>query len=286
MSAPEMDENPEQPGQTNPDSSNPNENTEEESPGFFARLALDLYDKVVNGGIPGLCSADELANSYRTGYASTEDAAKALVRWQNGKCAADGFLTSLPGLAFLPATLSANVVSILAFNIQTVAAVARLGEYDLHDECIKSLVLICIAGESVNVVFRQLGIDLTKVVLVAVIKSIPRALLGKINRLVGVKLLTKFSAKGFIQLGRLVPLVGGLVGGGCDYYWSSVVGEKAIETFIRKPCPADDVINHIQRSAEETEQQDQRGSTTGPEGAPETEATIETEEDPTSKKDV
>ena len=201
-----------------------NTNPTEDELGTFQKFILNLYDKVINGDIPGMDSADQLADKYRTGYASLEDAANALVRWQMGKCAADGFLTSLPGLIFLPATLPANVVSVLAFNIQMIATVARLGGYDLHDERIKTLVLICLTGESANAALGNFENTCDQIN--------TKTLLRKINYLVGVKLFTKFSSKGIIQLGLAVPLIGGVIGAVSDGYWSNVVGTRAIETFI------------------------------------------------------
>jgi len=205
---------------------------EEEKQGVFLRFVLGLYDMIVDGSIPGMVSAQQLAASYRTGYGSLEDAAYALLRWQNLKCATDGFLTGLPGVMFLPATISFNVASTLAFHIQTVTSIAVLAGYDPHDETVKTLALICLTGEPVKAVLAAWGVTLAQVLAKGLVIAIPRALLGRINYMVGAKLFTKFSNKGIIQLGRMVPLLGGLFGGTVDGFSSYIIGNVAIKTFF------------------------------------------------------
>jgi len=204
----------------------------DEKQGVFMRFVLGLYDMIVDGSIPGMVSAQQLAASYRTGYGSLEDAAYALLRWQNLKCAIDGFLTGLPGVMFLPATISFNVASTLAFHIQTVTSIAVLAGYDPRDETVKTLALICLTGESEHDALRGYGlVDVTSRCLIP--WRIPRAfLLGRINYMVGAKLFTQFSSKSIIQLGRMVPLLGGLFGGTVDGFSSYIIGNVAIKTFF------------------------------------------------------
>jgi len=198
-------------------------------------VLLRMYDGIVEGKIPGVESVYELAEYYRSNYDSPEEAAYGLVRWQNTKCAADGFLTGLPGLAFLPATIPMNLLSTLMFHIQTVCTVALLGGYDLHQDNVRTVVLACLIGKSIEELLRPMSLTLAQVLAKGAILAIPRSLLGRINAMVGVKLFTKFSSKGIVQLGRLVPLFGGALGGFVDYYSSSVIGNVAIETFIKNP---------------------------------------------------
>lgn len=201
--------------------------------GMFVAFLEKVYYGVVNGCIPGMDSAEELAKSYSTGYDSREDAANALVRWQNAKCAIDGFLTGLPGLAFLPATIPLNVASTCAVHIQTVASLAKMGGYDLDDDRVKTLVLACMAGESIDKLLRPVGISVAEALAKGAINAIPRSILGQINKMVGAKLFTKFSEKGIVQLGKIVPFVGGLFGGVVDGVASNIIGNVAIKTFIK-----------------------------------------------------
>jgi len=195
-----------------------------------------LYDGVIAGKIPGMVSPEDLAEQFKKQSSSIEGAARALLIWQNTKNAIGGFVTGLPGLTFLPLTIPANVASTLAFLIQTVATIACLGGYDLHKNSVKSLVLKCLIGESANAMLRPTGINVTQVLARGAVNAIPRSFLGRVNAMVGAKLFTKFSSKGILQLGRSVPILGGVFGGVADYYYSNKIGNEAINRFIKKRC--------------------------------------------------
>jgi len=245
--------------------SSKNEENQNEPPNEEANSVLrfiqSLYDIIVEGKIPGMTSVDELAAYYsnRDNYSSLEQGANAFVRWQNGKCAADGFLTSLPGFVLLTATIPANLVSTIMFQIQTAATIARMAGRDLHDESIKTLVIMCLCGQSVKSILAPLGVNIARTLARGLVIAIPRKLLGRINAMVGAKLFTKFSSKGIIQLGRAVPLLGGLVGGACDLYFSNRVGNAAIELFITGPQNAEEEEqpNREEEGAEANAQEDQ-----------------------------
>ena len=46
------------------------------------------------------------------------------------------------------------------------------------------------------------------------------------------RLLSRFGTKSAINLGKAIPLVGGLIGGGFDAYSTQIIGDKAKEMFI------------------------------------------------------
>jgi hypothetical protein len=49
---------------------------------------------------------------------------------------------------------------------------------------------------------------------------------------VGFRLLTKFGSKRAVNLGKAVPLVGGIVGGAFDTVTTDIIGKVAKKTFI------------------------------------------------------
>ncbi|MCM2535201.1 hypothetical protein NDK43_26175 [Neobacillus pocheonensis] len=60
--------------------------------------ALDWsYETAVNGGIPGIDSAIELAENSMKKKGTVEQQVNKLIRWQNTKSATSGFLTGLGG---------------------------------------------------------------------------------------------------------------------------------------------------------------------------------------------
>lgn len=174
--------------------------------------ALDwAYDKAVNG-VRGLDSAQDMADDYLKGEGALIDKVNSLIRWQNTKAGTSGFITGLGGLLTLPLTLPANITSVLYVQIRMVAAIAIMGGYDVKDDRVQSIVYSCIAASSAAEVAKNFGIKLGNKLAMQGIKKISGETLKKINQAVGFRLLTKFGQKGFVNLGKTIPFVGGIVG--------------------------------------------------------------------------
>ena len=56
-------------------------------------------------------------------------------------------MTSLGGFITLPVALPANVASVIYMQMQMIAAIARMGGYNLHDDRVKTLVIACLCGK-------------------------------------------------------------------------------------------------------------------------------------------
>ena len=46
------------------------------------------------------------------------------------------------------------------------------------------------------------------------------------------RFITKFGSKGIINLGKMVPAVGGIIGGGIDFAETKIIAKKAYDTFV------------------------------------------------------
>lgn len=66
----------------------------------------------------------------------------------------------------------------------------------------------------------------------AMVKKIPGTVLTKINQKVGFRLLTKFGTKGVINIGKAIPLVGGVISGGFDFAETKIIADRAYRMFI------------------------------------------------------
>ena len=194
--------------------------------------ALDwAYDKAVNG-VRGLDSAQDMADDYLKGEGALIDKVNSLIRWQNTKAGTSGFITGLGGLLTLPLTLPANITSVLYVQIRMVAAIAIMGGYDVKDDRVRSIVFSCIAASSAAEVAKNFGIKLGNKLAMQGIKKISGETLKKINQAVGFRLLTKFGQKGFVNLGKTIPFIGGIVGATFDVVATNTVGNVARNTFI------------------------------------------------------
>lgn len=58
------------------------------------------------------------------------------------------------------------------------------------------------------------------------------SVLVKINQKVGFRLFTKFGEKGVINIGKAIPLLGGIVGSLFDTVSTNTIGNVARDTFI------------------------------------------------------
>lgn len=188
------------------------------------------YEKAVNG-LPGTDTAAELAENYLSKNPSVDKAIDSLIRWQNAKGATSGFLTGLGGLITLPVAIPANVASVLYVQIRMIATIAHMRGYDLKDDQVKTFVFVCLTGQASADILKQAGIKLGTSLAKEAIKRIPGEVIKAINKAVGIRLVTKFGQKGIVNLGKAVPLVGGVIGGTVDGVSTNIIGKTAKKVF-------------------------------------------------------
>lgn len=92
----------------------------------------------------------------------------------------------------------------------------------------------CLAGISIDQIVKQAGIKFGTKFTTAMIKKIPGTVLTKINQKVGFRFLTKFGEKGIINIAKLVPVVGGVIGGGFDLAETKTIANRAYKMFIKE----------------------------------------------------
>ncbi|PKP49237.1 MAG: EcsC family protein [Bacteroidetes bacterium HGW-Bacteroidetes-11] len=194
------------------------------------------YDKAV-AGLPGLNSAVELSESYLRQEGTLRHKANALIRWQNVKSGSSGFITGLGGFMTLPVAIPANLASVLFIQIRMIAAIAHMGGYDLRDDRVKSLVYACLAGNVAKDILQEIGINLGTRITAHLIGRISEQTIISINQKVGFQLLAKSGSKGAVNLGKAVPLVGGVIGGSFDTVMTNLIGNIARDVFIGKGNP-------------------------------------------------
>ncbi|MRV73570.1 EcsC family protein [Duganella sp. FT92W] len=194
--------------------------------------ALDwAYEKAVNG-VAGLDSAEEMANEYLKTNGSLEEKINSLIRWQNTKAGTSGFVTGLGGIITMPVTIPANIASVMYVQIRMIAAIAKMCGQDLHSDRVKTLVYACLAGDAAKDILKDVGIVVGTKVATNAIKNISGKTITAINQKVGFRLLTKFGEKGVVNLVKIVPFVGGVVGGTVDAVATNLIGNVARNTFI------------------------------------------------------
>lgn len=185
-------------------------------------------------GMPGVTSAHELAQEYLhdAKYPSVEEKVDALIRWQVAKCASSGFITGLGGFLTLPVAVPAGVAAAWIVEAQMVAAMAEIVGAPLNRDQLETLVLLCLVGDGLGKIAKELGIQITTKTLKAMIQRIPGKILFEINKKIGFRLLTKAGVKGPISLAKAIPFLGGVVGAVYDGTSCRVVGKYAKKVLL------------------------------------------------------
>lgn len=195
------------------------------------------YEKALVG-LPGLDSAIELAQYYENKDGTLEDKVNSLIRWQISKTTSTGFLTGLGGLITLPVAIPADIASAVYVQIRMIAAIAYLGGFDIKDDKVKTLIYVCLVGKSAKDILTDIGIQIGIQIGQNLLKSLPSKILTKINQMVGFRLVTKFGAKGAVNLVKIIPVLGGVIGGSINAIATNTVGNVARETFIKTQAGA------------------------------------------------
>ena len=193
---------------------------------------LDVcYDKALQGVLPGEKSIEELAEDYLAKTNSREKAIDKLIGYQTVLCGTNGFITGLGGLLVLPVAISANVAGVIYVQLRMIAAIAHINGYDIYSDQVRTIAYTCLTGSSAANVLKNTGIKIGEKVAINAIKKIPVEVLVKINQQVGFRLVTKFGQKGLVNFGKMIPLVGGVVGGAFDTGMTLTIGNIAKKVF-------------------------------------------------------
>lgn len=196
---------------------------------------LDACYQAALDGIPKVSSSvDTLVDDYRGKSETTAEAAKKLISNQLIKCSTSGFLSGVGGALTLPVTVaavSANIGSVIYMQMRMVAALAQMGGYDIHSDQVQTMVYVCLTGKAMSDILKSAGIKTSERLAVNVIKKLPGSVCTAINRRVGMRFVTKFGEKGVVNLGKMVPVVGGVVGGGFDFATTKTIGDNAYRMF-------------------------------------------------------
>lgn len=212
----------------------------------MVRLLDSLYDTAVNGvdkkhvigekmPIDALLQpVEKIVNTYLTKHRTPDKAAKSFINYQIAKCSTAGFLTGLGGMLSLPIAIPANIASALFIQLQTIVTLAKIGGFDVQSDQVRTMSYMCLADLSVEQVLKQSGIQIGERMAMSAIKIIPCEVLYRINQRVGFCLVTKFGQRGVINLGKTVPIVGGVISGSFDGIKTKQIADRAYKTFIEQ----------------------------------------------------
>lgn len=197
------------------------------------KLLDACYEKCLDG-IPKVSpSVADLAADYLHKHNNKEEACKAMLRNQIIKCTTSGALSGLGRFVSMPVAIPANIGSVLYVQMRMISCTAYMADYDLNSDQTQTFIYACLAGVTVNGLLKQAGIQFGVKFANSLIKKIPGTVLTKINQKVGFRFITKFGSKGLVNLGKLVPGVGAVVGGGLDLVETKIIANRAYNWFFK-----------------------------------------------------
>ena len=196
-------------------------------------LLDNLYRLVITGVPPISEPVEELAGYYLAQHSNNKEIAiRKFIQNQKLKCSTTGFLTGLGGIITLPLTLPADLASSLYMELRMIAGIAHIRGYNLKDDSVKTMLYLCLVGNVTGDIIKQVGIKISgQYTLRKILPKLSREVIVKINKAVGFRLITKGGSKGIINLTKMVPLLGGVVGATFNWYEVSFYARLANRMF-------------------------------------------------------
>lgn len=145
--------------------------------------------------------------------------------------AGQGAVTSVGGAATIVPGLAADLSLFLYSQIKLAAALFTIHGIDVRDEEVRPLLLAAAAGIAVTDLIDIIGVKVAQNAVRRTLMSIPGKTLAQINRILGVRLISKAGQKTMTNMVKLVPIVGAVAGGGVNAAMMGASG-KLIQKFI------------------------------------------------------
>ena len=205
------------------------------------RVVDALVDRLLRAGVDGLGpidSAQFVADDALREAAGPDQAVDAIVRQHVRLAATGGFVTGLGGFVTLPVALPANVIGFYVIATRMVAAMAAARGHDLSREDVRTAVLLSLSGDDATEILRKAGGGaITGRATAFALGRLPPAALMAVNKGVAFRIVVKLGQRSLGRLGRLVPLAGGVIGGGVDAYVMRRIARHAREVIADVPPP-------------------------------------------------
>ena len=141
---------------------------------------------------------------------------------------AQGFVTNLGGLVTAAVTIPANITGLALIQCRMIAGIAHLRGYDLEDPRVRNAILVTLLGEDVvGSMVKAKKVPAPPMAL-ATAPAHDAGIDQMVSGVVASDLITRVAGKRLAtQIGRRIPLVGGVVGMGADGYATWKIGRYA-----------------------------------------------------------
>ena len=184
-----------------------------------AALLKPLYTQTVREW-PFLGTPVAVAARFEDASKSRAEVADQMVEFYLSLCGTAGFLYGVPGLAAMPLTLPANIVSLAFLQLHMCAALATLSGFGPRSATVREMSVRCLLGDSKATRERD------------ELEGIAKRVATKVAER-GVRVATEQIFKGASQMVlRRLPFVGGAVGCTSDILTTRQVAAAARRAFL------------------------------------------------------
>ncbi|HEX5534312.1 MAG TPA: EcsC family protein [Actinomycetales bacterium] len=210
-------------------------------PSGLEQAASTLVSKLVDAGIDGVGPLDPAADVAEKARARNKDLQAAIdeiITSHKKLAAANGFVTGLGGFVTLPVALPANILGFYAVATRMVGAIAHLRGYSLHRPEVRSAVMLTLIGADATSVLSKAGLNPVGRVAGLAMRQLPAPALMVLNKGIGFQILSQTAKRNLTRLGRGVPLAGGVIGAGLDWWLLDRIGDDAKDEFVHRELVA------------------------------------------------
>ena len=205
------------------------------APGLTTAFVREALNRAIRGVGPLPPAAAAADKQLREQKGDVDRAIHEVIENHVRMAGAQGFLTNLGGLVTATVTIPANITGLALLQCRMIAGIAHLRGYDLEDPRVRNAILVTLLGEdTVESLVKKKEIPAPPMALATSPASdaqTDRLVSGVVASDLVAKVLGKRLAT---QVGRRVPVIGGLVGLGADGYATWKVGRYADREWLAR----------------------------------------------------
>ena len=198
------------------------------APGLSSSFVRQALDRAIRGVGPLPPAADAADKQLTEQKGDVDSAVHELIDNHVRYAGAQGFVTNLGGLVTAAFLIPTNITGLTLIQCRMIAGIAHLRGYDLEDPRVRNAILVSILGEdAVKRLVRKKRRPAPPMALATAPRHDAR-LDAVISSEVAHDLVSRVAGKRIAtQVGRRVPVVGGLVGAGADGFVTWKIGHYA-----------------------------------------------------------
>ena len=195
------------------------------APGLTTGFVREALHRAIAGVGPLPPAAEAAEAQLREQGGDVDKAIHEVIENHVRYAGAQGFVTNIGGLVTMAVAVPTNITGLTLIQCRMIAGIAHLRGYDLDDPRVRNAILVSLLGEdTINHMVKRKKIPAPPMAL-ATAPHHDETLEQTISTHVASDLISRVAGKRLAtQVGRRIPVVGGLVGAGSDGYTTWKIG--------------------------------------------------------------